>query len=240
MAGDTDFLAMFQELGLSSGCSLDEFKLAFRRRVAQLHPDRTGGGTAGAEARLQRLTAMYGAALDFHRQHGRLPGYVMRVQASAAATHRPTGSSNTPPPPPTGQRRSVYVLVIAVATALLAWWLLDGTQDDAQPAEGSSARMAAEPSHVKQTSLVSVNAPPRLLLGMDRRDALTIQGEPVSESEDHWEYGPSWIAFKCGKVSDWYSSPLRPLHTYSPHPTSADVSPIPALHDGECVPLADP
>src|SRR3982751_4140331 len=86
MAGDTDFLVLFQELGLSAGCRLDEFKLAFRRRVAQLHPDRkTGTSRDDAESRLQRLIAMHDAAMDFHRRHGRLPGVA-------------TQAHQTPPP----------------------------------------------------------------------------------------------------------------------------------------------
>jgi hypothetical protein len=36
-------------------------------------------------------------------------------------------------------------------------------------------------------------------------------GEPDSVHGNRWEYGPSWVRFEDGRVSDWYSSPLREL-----------------------------
>jgi hypothetical protein len=43
-----------------------------------------------------------------------------------------------------------------------------------------------------------------------------IEGPPDMENADRWEYGPSWVAFQCGKVVDWHSSPLRPLRARTP------------------------
>jgi curved DNA-binding protein CbpA len=81
MAGDTDFLVLYEELGLAPGISdLDAFKHAYRRRVAQLHPDRQTVGHADTD-RLQRLNRLYGAALAFEQRYGRLP-------AAAAGTRR--------------------------------------------------------------------------------------------------------------------------------------------------------
>lgn len=76
MVGDMDFLALYQELGLApGGCSLSEFKLAYRRRMQQLHPDRNPelAGDAAPDA-LQHLMAVYREALAFERRFGRLPG----------------------------------------------------------------------------------------------------------------------------------------------------------------------
>ena len=74
----TDFLRLYQELGLVPGASLEELRRAYRRRVSELHPDRSGqsctASLPGAAERLQRITVLYGAATQFHRQHGRLPG----------------------------------------------------------------------------------------------------------------------------------------------------------------------
>src|SRR5690349_13945353 len=85
----TDFLMLFQELGLPANCTLDELKLAFRRRVSQLHPDRASL-VVDAESRLQRLTAMYNAALDFHRRYGRMPG------VTAHGTRKSSGGAMGP------------------------------------------------------------------------------------------------------------------------------------------------
>jgi hypothetical protein len=83
MAGDTDFLLLYDELGLAPGVSdLDALKQAYRRRVSQLHPDRLGAASRDDSDRLQRLNRLYGAALAFEQRYGRLP-------AATAATRRP-------------------------------------------------------------------------------------------------------------------------------------------------------
>jgi curved DNA-binding protein CbpA len=82
MAGDTDFLLLYDELGLAPGVSdLDALKQAYRRRVSQLHPDRLGTANRDDSDRLQRLNRLYGAALAFEQRYGRLP-------AAAAVTRR--------------------------------------------------------------------------------------------------------------------------------------------------------
>ncbi len=84
MADDTDFLTLYDELGLAPGISdLDALKQAYRRRVAQLHPDRHGD--EGDPDRLQRLNRLYGAAIAFEQRYGRLP-------AAAATSRRPEPS----------------------------------------------------------------------------------------------------------------------------------------------------
>ena len=68
---------------------------------------------------------------------------------------------------------------------------------------------------------------------MDRADVAALEGVPLSTNGPQWDYGPSWIAFRCGRVADWYSSPLRPLRTASTHPLSTDQ--MPALRAVDCV-----
>jgi hypothetical protein len=73
MAGDTGFPVLHEELGLSPGISdLDAFKQTYRRRVAQLHPDRKVFGHADTD-RLQPLPRLYGAALAFECRYSRPP-----------------------------------------------------------------------------------------------------------------------------------------------------------------------
>ncbi|MGB5852363.1 MAG: J domain-containing protein, partial [Rhodanobacter sp.] len=89
MARETDFLDLYRLLDLQPGCGLDEFKHAYRRRVAVLHPDRRSDDPHGVAAqRLQQLTAMYGMAMEFHRTHGRLPG-----AAGVRPSPSPTGEA---------------------------------------------------------------------------------------------------------------------------------------------------
>jgi hypothetical protein len=71
--GDTDFLVLYEELGLTPGTSdLGVFKQAYRRHVAQRHPDRLAVGDADTD-RLQRLNRLQGGALAFEQRYGRLP-----------------------------------------------------------------------------------------------------------------------------------------------------------------------
>ena len=74
MSEDTDFVSMYEELGLDAECGMDAFKQAYRRRVAALHPDMQGDDSD--LPRLQRLNRMYEATLDFHRLHGLAAGAV--------------------------------------------------------------------------------------------------------------------------------------------------------------------
>jgi hypothetical protein len=57
-----------------------------------------------------------------------------------------------------------------------------------------------------------------IALGMDTDAVRAIEGDPMLVGENRWDYGPSWIRFENDKVVDWYSSPLHPLKTPSPHP----------------------
>lgn len=135
MAGDTDFLVLYEELGLTPGTSdLDVFKQAYRRRVAQLHPDRQAVGHADTD-RLQRLTRLYGAALAFEQRYGRLPAAptgTRRIDAAqvedvpaqtrASGGHeRRTQRTRTLAAPRRNRARYYFALVILLALAFAIW-----------------------------------------------------------------------------------------------------------------------
>ena len=42
MSEDTDFVSMYEELGLDAECGMDAFKQAYRRLMSQHHPDKLG------------------------------------------------------------------------------------------------------------------------------------------------------------------------------------------------------
>jgi hypothetical protein len=71
-----DFGQLYAQLGLQPDCSLEELKQAYRRRIAELHPDRkpSQASSEGAEIPLSDLNSVYASALRFHKEHGRLPG----------------------------------------------------------------------------------------------------------------------------------------------------------------------
>jgi DnaJ like chaperone protein len=62
-----------QVLEVSERASLDDIKLAYRRKIAQHHPDKTSGLgvelTALAEVKTKEINAAYHAALDAQRRN---------------------------------------------------------------------------------------------------------------------------------------------------------------------------
>lgn len=202
MSEDTDFVSMYEELGLDAECDMDAFKQAYRRRVAALHPDMQGD--ASDLPRLQRLNRMYEATLDFHRLHGRLPGASAppRPAHATAPPHRSDAwmPDSEAPAPPRGRRR--YLLAGALLAALLYWLGAHRTSiptlDPTGPGDSAAAAWMPRPAR-------------QLELGMDTEQARRILGNPTVEHAARWQYGPSWVDFECGKVSGWYSAPARPL-----------------------------
>ncbi|MFC4819707.1 J domain-containing protein [Dokdonella ginsengisoli] len=219
MSSPTDFVAFYQQLGLGPDCSLTQLKNAYRRRVAELHPDRhpQRGADPGAAAQLQELTAAYHAALGFERRHGRLPGARLPADPGGGTAHSP----RRPPDPSrrTGLRR---VAVAALALAALVWLAWDGSGHDepvaiAPPASApvEERRFVPLPPPVEPGQTLPEQ---RIELGMEAAAVRVIEGRPVMETPERWDYGPSWIEFERGRVSDWYSSRLRPLKVAAARP----------------------
>jgi hypothetical protein len=220
MAGNDDFLALYQELGLRADCSLEEFKLAHRKRVGALHPDRAGGGKA-AIGELPRLNALYTRAMDFHRRHGRLPG---AAQSAATATTGPRVPPRPVPPSmaapdaaPAPRRRNRLPVLLVLVAALVAAWLWAHPVEFEPAPDGVPAARAARTSAAPARPATAQT----FELGSPAKRVRALQGAPLGGWEQHWDYGPSWVEFRCGVVTGWYSSPLRPLKVASSGPPAA-------------------
>ena len=212
MIEQTDFMVLYRELGIGPDSAVDGLRMAYRRRVADLHPDR--GGNAG-EDELKALNKRYAAAIDFHRHHGRLPG----AAAPAPALRRHAFAA---PPPVVAvaagdeplqerRRRSKFVVYGIVVVAVLgAWWL---TRTDASLPEFLDG-VAGDQRQIRPSAAIALRQ------GMHTREVAAMLGDPVDRTlgGTHWEYGPSWVRFECGRVVDWYSSPLRPLRASRSRP----------------------
>lgn len=226
MTHETDFLDLYRRLGVSPGCDLAELKQAYRRHVAALHPDRRQGDARSA-ARLQRLTAQYGAAMEFHKRHGRLPGApraagsgmpgAVRESADPFSTPRqrvPHESLPQDRPSPAGNRSrgKLVVLLVIVVLATLGWMAHEAslkTSADAAEEDAPVQTVASGVSHEAAGTDTVLHA------GMSTADVRSLEGEPLAVHGDLWEYGPSWVRFDHDELVEWHSSPLRPLHTAS-------------------------
>jgi hypothetical protein len=212
LATETDFLDLYRKLGVSPGCDLVVFKQAYRRHVSQLHPDRQVEKPGGGDTEtLQRLIAQYGAAMEFQRRHGRLPGAPTpsRFVANGGAVRTP----RFPPPAqviaPRHARSKLLVLLSVVAVGILLWRIASLSP----PGHAPSAATEGDTS-----SSSDEESTPMLTLGMSEANVRAIEGEPPIVHEDRWDYGPSWVRFEDGEVVDWYSSPLHSLRTDSSRP----------------------
>lgn len=207
MTGDTDFVALYRELGLRADCTMEQLKQAYRRRVGELHPDRNGSDAS--TLRLQQLNRLYAAATEFQRSHDRLPGAqrtsARRSSDSAAAAPGVEAELAIPPTPAQSRHVWRYALPLAALAALVFLY-------PTQPHPTTAASEATRPVPLVG---VGVFAPApdtaTITIGMPVARARAIQGEPLNADKTRWDYGPSWIDVRCGRVSGWYSSPLRPL-----------------------------
>lgn len=229
MSDDTDFAALYRELGIDTTCSLAGLRSAWRKRVSKLHPDQ--GGDAEDTGRLQELNRLYDAALNFHERFGRLPGAAHAPRPSGDVTRPgPGGSPNraetpssAPPSTEIGKLPRYFIAVSLAAIAVLGWRI---AQTDHVGESGKRIVPAADTHsgagevHPAQVAIEVLAVAP----GMDKQNVRDILGEPLAKHELRWSYGPSWIEFHCDRVIAWYSSPESPLRVKDAAESYTDLS----------------
>ncbi len=140
---EPDFSLLYSELGLPPDCSLEEFKCAYRRRIAELHPDRKGADPPSTEAQaaLPALISTYVAVNRFHSRYGRMPGARARSAINNAAGSDPHPSqsparsglpiwvpADDEPERPARPTWRLVILFLALLVLLASWdWLTLGS-----------------------------------------------------------------------------------------------------------------
>ena len=205
-AVQAEFEQLYALLHIDPDCTLEEFQRAYRRAIAELHPDRWQGEAGGADqqSHLQELISLHSLATRFYRRHGRLPG----ARASQLASPTPLLRKPAPGDDRSMPRRRASTrrwLVVIGLLAFLAWQLPRPAPE--QAATGTEAG-----------SEESATAERHLALGMDERAVLAIQGEPEHRGANEWHYGSSWLRFEDERLVDWYSSPFHRLNTATSTP----------------------
>lgn len=128
-----DFSLLYSQLDLPPDCSLEEFRSAYMRRIAELHPDRSGvePATVEAQATLRELVSTYVAVTRFHRRYGRMPGASPRA-VRGHAHGSPLMTSTRPalqiaaavpeqPERPAKATARLVVIIIALGLLLAMW-----------------------------------------------------------------------------------------------------------------------
>ncbi|MFC5578026.1 hypothetical protein ACFPOA_08405 [Lysobacter niabensis] len=125
-----DLTLLYTELGLQPNCSLQEFQLAYRRRISELQPNRVAGGSQSPETAflLRDLIGLYTTASRFHRRYGRLPGAAPRrfgtgpfPRATLQQTYVAYDARHSESRPGSSSR---IALVLAIALLILLFGLL--------------------------------------------------------------------------------------------------------------------
>lgn len=236
-----DYLADYRLLGLQPGCDLPTLEKTWRRRLAELHPDRAG--PAGADA-LHSANVAFRRLRAFERQHGRLP------LTSAAAD---VGGALPPGFAWTRQRLAGALALACIGVAAAAFGILYTNTKSTDPpgarqlplttaateppapapaaagkaiaAKPATARPAAiKPAAVKPAATRPAATGPvaarQLKLGDSRESVASLLGAPPLRKRDRWDYGPSHVRFARGRVVDWYSSPRQPLPVAGARPAT--------------------
>lgn len=197
-----DYLADYRRLGLAADCSLPELQQAWRRAVAENHPDRARQG-ASSEA-LVEVSQAYRRLRRFERRYGRLPGQT--PETAARATRLDTTAARRAENALTSSPR--YAVALCWGAALLgALLLLQWAASNHVPRSLEAPVRVDLPSQT-----LSPRAPDRVIrIGDTAADVHRVLGEPILREGDTWEYGPSHVRFERQRVVGWYSSPMAPL-----------------------------
>ena len=225
-----DFSRLYAQLNLTPDCGLEELKRAYRRRIAELHPDRPCSTDVGDRLTisLPDLNSIYSQALRFHRSHGQLPGARAPETTIGTEPGARTHAAFTVDDPSLQlqeekSRSSTWkgAILLTLCMILTMIWVAGSPSpaEFSETVETPSLGVQEKVENPRRQHVLHT-----LEVGMSTETVRNILGEPVTIRGDEWDYGPSWIRFEKGKLAQWHSSPLKPLVvTIKPEPGTASA-----------------
>jgi hypothetical protein len=218
-----DFADDYALLGAPSSCDLEQLRLCYRRAVREVHPD-LHPALADDPAAQDRLRALNGAMArleEHHLQYGRLPLQPLRAASAAAAATAGAGGGFGAPPqtprvsrPPSIKVGGIKWMLVSAAVALAIYALAPEPAKPPPPPERKVTQVDDEATlgpmtRARREKELALTFGVRIGDSPERVKA--ILGPPILSGGEVWEYGPSHVVFRDGRVVDWYSSPLKPI-----------------------------
>ncbi len=235
-----DFIRCYRILNLKPGCSWEQVRRQYKLLSQRWHPDRhphDPSARENAEKKQRAINLAMRTIADYYKAHGRMPlrAYperrhpVFSGDAVEAAGENESGLQKK-----SKDNRLWRRPLLAGALIMFAAWILwssseehfaashvpGGRMGDQNIAEVGKAPVTARFEFGDTRE--GVRAPPAdadpfssnrelIRIGSSYDDVSRIQGEPLFKTTLRWDYGPSYIEFRYGKVSGWHNSPMRPL-----------------------------
>jgi hypothetical protein len=208
-------------LGAPSGCDLETLRRFYRRAVREVHPDVNPAlaDVPEAQQRLRALNAAMQRLEEFQREHGHLPlqpentapepAALGGAGLGAAASARERAAEEP------ARIGGLKWLLVSTTVALAIWALAPEPAKPPPPvpegptptAQREAARLAVDEARRQARYATAFG----VRIGDHADRVRAILGEPLLVTGEVWEYGPSHVIFRDGRVVDWYSSPLKPI-----------------------------
>lgn len=216
-----DFADDYALLGAPASCDLEQLRLCYRRAVREVHPDLHPAlaDDPAAQERLRALNAAMARLEEHHDQYGRLPLQPLRAAPSPAAAVAAGGIGALPQPgsvsrPPSMKVGGIKWMLVSATVALAIYALAPEPAKPPPPPERQAIK-AEDESGLGPMTRARREKELALTFGVRIGDSpervKAILGPPILSGGEVWEYGPSHVVFRDGRVVDWYSSPLKPI-----------------------------
>lgn len=223
----TNYRCCYETMELQPGATWRDVRRSFKHLVQCWHPDKYEQDAEAkqvAEERLREINKAYLAFSEYYSQHGKMP---LTAGSSTADwqfqktsgmdfvnTHEVNKQARSRPRNIVGTKWLLVSLIFGILVFGVIWLR-------------QTPGPVMELSKNKENSLIVKKAPRRevkverglprdekepIRIGSSAEEVLEIEGEPLMKMERRWDYGPSFIEFRRGKVINWHSSVLRPLN----------------------------